>query len=106
MEVEWLNLALFEDRRIGSPKTLESGIANNPELFCKIIDILYPTQTEELSSDEDRRELQARSRNAWKLLRNWKIPPGTQPDGTFRPDDFKSWLQRVNEASWMATKYK
>ena len=97
MEVEWLNLALFEDRRIGSPKTLESGIANNPELFCKIIDILYPIKTEELSSDEDRRELQARSRNAWKLLRNWKIPPGTQPDGTFRPGDFKTWLQRVNE---------
>ena len=96
MEVEWLNLALFEDRRVGSPKALESGIANDPDLFCKVIQILYPIQAE-VSSDEDQSELQARSRNAWRLMLKWKTPPGTQPDGTFRPDDFKSWLQRVNE---------
>ncbi len=97
MEIEWLYLALFQDRRIGSPKTLESGIATDPDLFCRVIDLLVPAQTEEASSDEEKRELQARSGNAWKLLRNWRNPPGTQPDGTFRRHEFSNWLDRVYE---------
>ena len=95
IEVEWVNLALFDDRRIGSPKTLESGMAIDPDLFCKIADIVYPLEEVEPSSDEDHLMIQAQYRNTWRLLYNWKIPPGTQPDGTFKPEEFKMWLQKV-----------
>ena len=97
MEVEWFNLGLFDDRRLGAPKTLESGLATDPDLFCEFINVLYPRQAEESSSGNDLTLIQGRSRNAWKLLRRWQIPPGTQPDGTFQPDAFRNWLQRVNK---------
>lgn len=36
--------------------------------------------------------------NAWRLLHEWKTPPGTQQDGTFSEERFAEWLQRVKEA--------
>ena len=35
--------------------------------------------------------------NALKLLREWRTPPGTQPDGTLLPDRFRQWLEQVKE---------
>ena len=95
MEAEWVNLALFDDRRIGSPKALESGIATDPDLFCKIANIVYPLEVVEPSSDEERLMIEAQFRNAWKLLHHWKTVPGTQTDGTFKPEEFKEWLEEI-----------
>jgi hypothetical protein len=35
--------------------------------------------------------------NAYNLLSTWKIVPGTQADGEFKPDTFKRWLSSIEE---------
>ena len=95
MDAEWVNLALLDDHRIGSPKTLETGMATDPDLFCEITDIAYPLEEIEPSLEEDSLMIQAQRRNARRLLHNWKIPPGTQLDGTFNPKKFREWLRDI-----------
>lgn len=33
--------------------------------------------------------------NAWRLLHEWKTPPGLRDDGGFSAEHFNEWLQRV-----------
>lgn len=46
---------------------------------------------------ESTEESKAIATTAWRLLHEWKTPPGTQKDGTFSESRFTEWLQRVKE---------
>ena len=35
--------------------------------------------------------------NAWRLLYEWKTPPGLQSDGIFAKEQFNKWLETVKE---------
>ena len=52
------------------------------------------SKTKEKPSEQDK----TIADNAWKLLQEWRTPPGTQPDGTFLPDRFRQWLEQVKES--------
>ena len=36
--------------------------------------------------------------NAYRLLQNWRTPPGSQKDGTYNGDVLTNWLKRVKVA--------
>ena len=97
-KVEWAYVPLLDRHRDAAPQLLECRLANDPEFFCEVIRLIYRSQNEDQQTREPTEESKAIATNAWRLLREWKTPPGTQDDGTFNEERFTEWLQRVKEA--------
>lgn len=93
--VEWAYVPLLDRHRNAGPRLLESRLANDPEFFCEVIRLIYRSKKEGQLSREATEEEKAVATNAWRLLREWKTPPGTQRDGTFSERLFREWIQRV-----------
>lgn len=93
--VEWAYLPLLDRHNGAAPQLLESKLANDPEFFCEVIRLIYRSKNEDQPVEEPTEELKAIASNAWQLLHDWKIPPGTNKDGTFNEEYFTEWLQRV-----------
>lgn len=94
-KVEWAYLRLLDRHRGAAPQLLEHRLANNPEFFCEVIRLIYRSKKEDQSQRKPTEESKAIATNAWRLLHEWKTPPGTQKDGTFNEEHFKKWLQDV-----------
>ena len=95
-QIEWIYLSLLDDHHRGaSPKLLEAGLANDPEFFCKVIQLIYRPKNVSQPLEKPSEESKRKAVNAWRLLYEWKTPPGLQDDGTFSSEQFNAWLQRV-----------
>ena len=95
--VESAYLPLLDRYSGAAPKLLENRLADDPEFFCELIKLIYRSKKKDIPQKEPTEELKAIAENAWLLLHEWKTPPGTQKDGTFREDCFKDWLQKVKD---------
>ena len=94
--IEWAYLPLLIDRKGKiSPKLLEHKLTSDPDIFCEIIRSVYRSKnkTESDKGSTGRQKLIAE--NAYRLLHNWRTPPGTLTDGSFSIDNFNDWLSRV-----------
>lgn len=96
--VEFAYVPLLDRHRGAAPQLLESRLANDPEFFCEVIRLIYRSKNEDQPPTEPTEESKAIATNAWRLLHNWKTPPGTQQDGTFSEERFAEWLQKVKGA--------
>jgi hypothetical protein len=94
-KVEWAYVPLLDRHRGAAPQLLESRLANDPDFFCEVIRLIYRSKKEDKPSTESTEELKAIATNAWRLLHEWKTPPGTQEDGTFSEECFTEWLKNV-----------
>ena len=92
-KIEWNFLPWLDFSSSGSPATLEKRLASDPAFFAEVIALIYPSQNEDEDSVPPSEQEQARARNAYTLLREWKICPGTLPGGSFDPDAFSQWLK-------------
>lgn len=95
--VEWAYVPLLDRHRSAAPQLLESRLANDPEFFCEVIRLIYRSKKDGQPSREPTEESKTIAANAWRLLHEWKTPPGTQQDGTFSEERFTEWLQSVKE---------
>ncbi len=97
IKVEWAYLPLLS--RIGGsePKTLEYQLANKPEFFCEVIQLLYRSKKDNSPTTSKSEHAEAIATNAWRLLHEWHIIPGTLEDGTFSASAFESWFEHVKE---------
>nr|WP_315447012.1 hypothetical protein [uncultured Pseudomonas sp.] len=93
--VEWGYLPLLDRHGGAEPLLLENRLANDSEFFCEIIRLIYRSNKGDQPSREPSEKSKAIATNAWRLLHEWKTPPGTRKDGTFSDEDFKEWLRRV-----------
>jgi len=97
LKVEWAYVSLLERHEGAAPKLLENRLSNDPEFFCEVIRLIYRSKKEDQPSRKLTEESEAIATNAWRLLREWKTPPGIQSDGTFCEECFTKWLKRVQE---------
>ena len=81
-----------------SPKTLENRLATNPEFFCEVIRLIYPSTNEDEPQKEFTEQEKAIATNAYRLLEKWRTPIGTQVDGSFSEQHFTQWLNQVKQA--------
>lgn len=96
-KVEWAYLPLLDEYSGASPKFLEWRLASEPEFFCEVIRLVYRSKKEDAIINNPNEEIKAIATNAWRLLHEWRTPPGMQKDGSFNDIHFSSWLQRVKE---------
>ena len=94
-EIEWFCLPLFRFKE-GLMKTIAGRLASDPGFFHKAIGLLYPPKGSGSSRKvSESHKLLATS--VFGLLHEWRIPPGTQPDGTFSPEAFSEWLTQARQ---------
>jgi hypothetical protein len=95
--LEWSYLPLLDRHRGAAPKSLENRLATDPEFFCEIIRLIYRSKNSDASTEKPSEEKKTIATNAWRLLYEWRTPPGMLEDGSFNDAYFTSWLNRVKE---------
>ena len=95
MKVEWLYLPLLERHLGASPKTLEFGLASDPDFYCQVIQLIFRPEGQDSRPRQLSEQEKVLAQSAYSLLFEWKTPPGMQPDGTFSPEAFTKWLNHV-----------
>ena len=93
-EIEWFYLPLFDSSE-GLMKTIGNRLASDPSLFCEAIRLIYLPEGKEKPTREVAESDKQLATRVYGLLQGWRIPPGTQRDGTFSPDSFEEWLSQV-----------
>lgn len=94
-QVEWAYLPLLDRDESASPKLLEHRLASDPGFFCEVIRLVYRSKKETQSYKEPTEQQKAIAINAYRLLNDWRTPPGMQTDGRFSGDDFRRWLEYI-----------
>lgn len=94
-KVEWAYLPLLGPHDDAKPVLLESKLATDPNFFSEVIGVLYRSKAEAAPPEEASPEKKAIASNAWRLLNEWRRPPGLKSNGAFSPDDFRKWLSDV-----------
>jgi len=93
--IEWIYLPILDEYRGASPKLLELYLASHPDFFCEVIRLVYRSKKEIKSHIESNEKNKNIVLHSYHLLRRWRTPPGTQPDGHFSETHFKQWLVSV-----------
>jgi len=95
---EWAYLPLLDRHSGASPKLLENRLASDPDFFCEVIRLTYRSKKEPKSDKEPTEQEKAIATNAWRLLHEWKTPPGMDSNGDFSESSFKQWLKSIKKA--------
>lgn len=95
--VEWAYLPLLDRHNDASPKLLGRRLATEPEFFCEVIRLVFRSKKEERSTEELTEERKKIATNAYRLLSEWRTPPGCQADGTYDGDALAVWLEAVKK---------
>jgi len=95
--VEWAYLPLLDRDHSVSPKLLENRLASDPAFFCEVIRFIYRSNKEDKSDKEPSEQDKSIAINAWRLLHEWRTPPGMHPDGVFSHEQFTQWLEQTKE---------
>jgi len=96
--VEWAYLPLLEHDEGSSPKLLEQRLADDPSFFCEAIRLVYRSKKQKKPVVEVSQQKKDIGTNMYRLLRNWRTPPGMQKDGTFDANALSAWLDEVKNA--------
>lgn len=97
--IEWNYLPLLDGYHGASPKLLENRLATDPSFFCEVIRFIYHSKKEPKSEKKYSEREKAIAQNAYRLLYEWRTPPGIKDDGSFSGDQLNQWLNSVKTIS-------
>jgi len=94
-EIEWAYLPLLDEYNNAEPKLLGKYLSQKPDFFIEVIQSLYRSKKDDNAQKNVKEETKKLSENAWKLIREWKRPPGRMDDGSFSAESLKKWYDEV-----------
>lgn len=95
--IEWAYLQFLDGYHDARPKLLEIQLATDPKFFCELIQLIYRPKNAQESQIETTDQERSKALNAWRLLNEWRIPPGIQTDGSFISENFHNWIKEVRD---------
>jgi len=105
VQLEWIYMNLRGHGEFQA-RHLQEGLAANPRFFVELLKLAFRPMTsdddthddegEHLDDDIDE-ERRRRASNAFRLLYDWRTPPGLDPDGSLNPQTFRDWVAAVRE---------
>jgi len=98
-QIEWAFIPILDRFQGAYPKLLEHRLAEDPVFFCEVIRIVFKSTKENSPIEEPTEQQKNMATNAYYLLHNWRMPPGSHKDGTFDGDTLNAWLEKVKEIS-------
>lgn len=99
LAVEWKFMSVLDHHGGAQPITLSRGLADDPGFFCEVIRAMYRSEKKKAAPKEPSQHQRDIALNAYRLLSEWRVAPGTMPDGTFNPEAFTKWLEEVKRMS-------
>ena len=95
-KAEWAYLKIFGEYGIGQPQALIYQIANDADFFCDLIKTAYKSELPDAKQQKIDDAIQYR---LLKILsfNDFTIMPGIDQYGTFREDNFTTWIHKVEE---------
>ena len=94
--IEWIYLRWLDRFSSIHPKTLHKALATDPKFFCEVIRTVYRSSNEEKSIEPDD-ERSALAEQAYYLLQDWSLIPGTQVDGSINEMKLIEWVNNVKK---------
>jgi hypothetical protein len=95
--VEWAYLPLLDRHKNASPTLLEQRLATEPGFFCEVIRLVFRSKKEEHTLEEATEEKEKIAGNAYRLLSEWRTPPGCKSDGTYDGVALSRWLDEMKK---------
>ena len=95
LEIEWVSLLDPDNFNEITPKTLEKHLSQNPDFFAEVIQI--HAKSEIVKTYKYIKGNENNYYSAWKLLRNWKRPPGILDDVSFSETALFKWIEEVRK---------
>ena len=126
LQIEWNYLPMIGGYSGGSPRTLTRRLSQDAGFFCEVIRAVFRSKKEEERNEElpkrecffrkivqkllwwkKQREVKEQSaeerkrtaENAYRLLSDWRVPPGCTEQGEFDEIAFKEWLSEVKRST-------
>ena len=96
-QVEWAYLPLLVKDHDASPKLLSRRLADDPNFFCEVIRLVFRSKKEEHPAEQVTEERKNIATHAYRLLSEWRIPPGLGEDRTYDGNALKGWLDAVKK---------
>lgn len=94
-KIEWAYLELLNRPGGAYPITLERKLSNDPSFFCGVVRAIFRSKDALEPTVEPTKRERRNASNAYRLLMNWKTPPGTLQNAPFNGGLFSSWLRDV-----------
>ena len=93
--IEWKFMPILGRFNDGQPVFLSRWLAEDPDFFCEVIQTLYRSKKSQDNPIEPTEEAKAKAHTAYRLLGEWKLPPGSLRDGTFSAKVLTQWMDAV-----------
>jgi hypothetical protein len=94
--LEWRYLPLLQHD--AEMPALQRLLANDPRTFVQMIEMVFrPASARNEERAEKSPEESNLASNAFRLLREWKVVPGTNEDGVVDAEGLRSWLDSARE---------
>ena len=98
--IEWAYLPLLDEYRGASSKLLWGRLSSDPAFYCEIIRLVFRSQDCDLPVEEITEQSQGIATNVYRLLSEWRRPPGSRDDGGYDASTLDAWMQAMKaEAS-------
>jgi hypothetical protein len=94
-QVEWAYLPILDREEGSRPKVLEKRLATDPNFFCEVIRLVFRSTSITDNASPPQETQEAVATNAYRLLHQWRYPPGMQGDRAFDSNAFDAWLEKV-----------
>jgi hypothetical protein len=94
-QIEWAYLPLLDRHAKARPKLLERRLATDPAFFCEVIRLVFRSRNDPRPLDKLSGKRTTIATNAYRLLSQWRSPPGSHSDGTYSGEELKTWLDAV-----------
>lgn len=101
IQLEWNYLGLLDGHRGHSPKALHRKLAAKPEFFIELMSLCYPSPNERNESPEETAEVSVvvhrahMIAQAFRLLHDWELFPGTSADGSIDEAALRTWCDEA-----------
>lgn len=98
LRIEWGYLPLLELHNDAAPEYLWKRLSIEPDFFCEVIRLVFRSKNETSPSEELTEERKNIASNAYRLLSQWRTPPGFQANGPYDGDALRRWFDAVKKA--------
>jgi len=96
--IEWNYLRLLDHHFGLVPKTLEHQLAIDPNFFCEVIRVIYRSHKEKDAPRVMNKNTELLAQNAYELLSNWNVLPGTKDDGSLDGAELNQWIDLAKKS--------
>jgi hypothetical protein len=95
--VEWAYLSLLDKHSGTAPRLIWHRLCSDPAFFCTVVRTVFRPRGNDSAREEVSEEQRTIAAHGYKLLREWRTPPGFREDGEYDGEALDKWLSEVTE---------